>query len=347
MKLVLTVLARDEADVIDAQIAFHLNAGVDFVIATDNASQDGTTDVLASYERDGCLHLIREPAEGLRQGEWVTRMARLAATDFGADWVINSDADEFWYPRGSSLKDVLALVPPQYGIINAFWRSFVPRPDTGADWSERMTARLSSAAPINDPRSFYRPVTKIVHRAETDVIVGRGNHDLVRTELKTLSTWHPVEVLHFPLRSRAQWARKVRLQGDAFTKHIDRAGTGYHLTSYDALQQGRIDEQHDAMVVDDDALARGLGDGTLVTDARLRDALRQLRLETANGARRFALPRELSERLTFPSPTLAEDAAFAAEAAALTESYAVRAQRRLDELERRIESLEPSQHGRA
>src|SRR5213078_3157186 len=70
-----------------------------------------------------------EPAEGLRQSEWVTRMARLAATEFGADWVINTDADEFWWPRGGSLKDVLAAVPDRYGIVHAFWRSFVPRPD--------------------------------------------------------------------------------------------------------------------------------------------------------------------------------------------------------------------------
>src|SRR5262249_30645506 len=104
MKLVATVLARDEADIIDAQVAFHLNAGVDFVIATDNNSRDGTTEILEAYQRDGCLHLIREPAEGLRQGEWVTRMARLAATDFGADWGINSDADEFWWPRGGPLQ---------------------------------------------------------------------------------------------------------------------------------------------------------------------------------------------------------------------------------------------------
>jgi hypothetical protein len=95
MKLVLTVLARDEVDVIDAQLGFHLNAGVDYVIATDNNSQDGTTEILEEYEREGVVHLIREPAEGLRQGEWVTRMARLAAVEFGADWVINSDADEF------------------------------------------------------------------------------------------------------------------------------------------------------------------------------------------------------------------------------------------------------------
>src|SRR5262249_13640193 len=49
MKLVLTVLARDEADVIDAQVAFHLNAGVDYVVATDNNSRDGTTEILEAY----------------------------------------------------------------------------------------------------------------------------------------------------------------------------------------------------------------------------------------------------------------------------------------------------------
>src|SRR5947209_3196047 len=235
MKLVLTVLARDEADIIDAQVAFHLNAGVDFVIATDNNSRDGTTEILESYARAGCLHLAREGAEGLRQGEWVTRMARLAATDFGADWVINSDADEFWWPRGGSLKDVLRAIPAQYGVVEAFWRSFVPRPDDGAFFAERMTVRLSQHAPINDPTSFYRPVIKVAHRADPHVIVGRGNHSLYESSFVPMTTWHPLEVLHFPLRSREQWRRKVELHGDAFTKHIARSGTGYHLKGYDAL----------------------------------------------------------------------------------------------------------------
>ena len=103
MTLVMTLLARDEIDVVDAWLAFHLNAGVDLVIATDNLSQDGTTEVLEEYARSGHVHLIREPGEDLRQDEWVTRMARLAATQYSADWVINSDADEFWWPRGPSL----------------------------------------------------------------------------------------------------------------------------------------------------------------------------------------------------------------------------------------------------
>src|SRR5919199_1154747 len=264
MRIVVTVLARDEADVIDAHVAFHLNAGADFVIATDNNSRDGTTEILERYARDGVLHLIREPAEGLRQGEWVTRMARLAASEYGADWVINTDADEFWWPRGGTLKDVLAAVPATYGIVQAFWRSFVPRPDDGRLFAERMTARLSQRAPINDPTSFYRPVVKVAHRADPRVSVGRGNHALAGSPFRTLTTWHPIEVLHFPLRSRAQWMRKVELQGEAFTKHIERSGTGYHLKGYDALQAGRIDEQYESLLVDDEALERGLADGTLV-----------------------------------------------------------------------------------
>ena len=325
MKLVVTVLARDEADVIDAQISFHLNAGADFVIATDNNSRDGTTEILEGYVREGVLHLIHEPAEGLRQGEWVTRMARLAATDFGADWVINTDADEFWWPRGGSLKEVLAAVPEQYGIVQAFWRSFVPRPDDDAFFADRMIVRLSQQAPINDPTSFYRPVIKVAHRADPHVLVARGNHTLLDTSFLPLATWHPLEVLHFPLRSRAQWTRKVQLQGDAFTKHIERAGTGYHLKGYDALRAGRIHEQYESLVVDDAALERGIADGTLGVDSRLREALRTLR---AGG------------RLTFAAATDAEDVAYAVETAVLDEAYIVRAQRRLDALEQRLESLE-------
>jgi glycosyl transferase family 2 len=335
VKLVATVLARDEADIIDAQVAFHLNAGVDFVIATDNNSRDGTTEVLEGYERAGVLRLIKEPAEGLRQGEWVTRMARMAARELGADWVINSDADEFWWPRGGTLKDVLGAVPPQYGFVQAFWRSFVPRPDDDRPFAERMTVRLSQHAPINDPTSFYRPVTKVAHRADPDVVVGRGNHDLIGGTLRPLATWHPIEVLHFPQRSRRQWAHKVDLQGEAFTKHIERAGTGYHLTSYSALRSGRIDDQYAAMVVDDDAVERGLNDRTLVEDTRLRDALRALR--RAEG---YTLPGKLDQPIDFTGPSAADQAAYAVEAAALGEADAVRIQRRVDALEQRLNALE-------
>src|SRR5262245_7465782 len=102
----MTLVVRDEADVVEQQLAYHFDAGVDFVLATDHSSTDGTADVLRRYEADGRLRLFEVSGE-MRDSDWRTRMARLAASDHGADWVINTDADEFWMPRSGTLKDAL------------------------------------------------------------------------------------------------------------------------------------------------------------------------------------------------------------------------------------------------
>ncbi len=255
MKLVMTLLARDEADVIEAWLAFHLNAGADFVIATDNRSEDGTTEVLERYAREGHVHLLREAGEDLRQNEWVTRMARLAATDFGADWVVNSDADEFWWPRGASLSEVLAAVPARYGTVGGFLRTFGP-PAEGGDgtFAERMTVRFSALAPINDPASLFKPIRKIVHRAHPEIQVTRGNHALVDSPFAPLRGWYPIEVFHFPLRSHEQAERKARLQGTAFEKYVARPPTAYHANMFAALKSGKIAEYYDSLVLSDEEL---------------------------------------------------------------------------------------------
>ena len=49
MKFVVTVMVRDEADIIAAMVEHHLAQGADLIIATDNGSIDGTTEVLQAY----------------------------------------------------------------------------------------------------------------------------------------------------------------------------------------------------------------------------------------------------------------------------------------------------------
>lgn len=332
MKLVMTLVVRDEIDIIDAQLAFHLNAGVDFVIATDHASTDGTTDVLRRYEREGVLRLLREEGD-YHEAQWRTRMARLAATEHGADWVFASDADEFWWPRGSSLKDVLEAIPERYGVVRGFWRPFVPRPDDGSFFAERMTVRLSPTAPINDPLSPWRPNAKVVHRARADVTVGRGNHAVEGTDLVPLRGWYPIEVLHFPLRTQAQFERKASVWHATPIVRFHEA----HRAATEAVRSGRGEEAFRALVVDDEQLARGLEEGSLVRDERLRDALRKLARDGRGG---FVLPSRGQPGLHFPIPTVVEDAAYAVDIAVCGEADVVRAQRRLDELERRLGDLE-------
>jgi hypothetical protein len=250
-------------------------------------------------------------------------MARLAATDFGADWVLNTDADEFWWPRGGSLKDVLATVPERFGVVRGCWRHFLPRPDDGAFFAERMTVRLTRPAFPGDKRTIYHAHQKVAHRARPDVYVPMGNHDAEADDLEPLRGWHPIEVLHFSFRSPEQTRRKAET---GWSRRPHEVLAEHQVRLDEARGGGRTAGFYDELVVDDDALARGLADGSLALDTRLRDALRAL----------------LDGRTpTFRRPPVAEDAAFAGEASVLAEiDGIVRAEARADALERRLAALE-------
>jgi hypothetical protein len=309
----MTLVVRDEADVADAQIAYHLNAGVDFVIATDHDSKDGTTEILESYERDGSLRLFRAQGE-MRDSDWRTRMARLAATEYGADWVINTDADEFWMPRAGTLKELFQAIPGRIGVFWALTCHFVPRPEAGASFAERMTARFSSQAPLNDPTSPYRPHAKVAHRADPDIVVWFGSHRVVSKRLAPLAGLHPADVFHFPFRSLEQYERKNvrRARGDK--------PLGQYVKGLQARELGTIEDVYRRLVVDDEALARGVASGALVIDTRLRDALRGVAVST--------------------SSTAGDAMRFARDEAALRDADLVRLVRRLDILRARLETIE-------
>ena len=331
MKLVLTLLARDEADVVDAQIAFHLHAGVDFVVATDNRSEDATTEILERYAREGVLHLIREPGDDLRQSEWVTRMARLAAADLAADWVINADADEFWHAHGASLKELFGAVSGRFGAVRGAWRNFVPRPDDGRFFAERMTARLSAPSFHPHPLSTH---FKSAHRARPDVRIGRGNHEALADDLVALRGWYPIEILHFPVRSYEHCRRKYVTQFVALERNAEKGIPGHMAEAYEAYRADRLDDFYAPLVVDDATLEAGLADRTYSVDTRLRDRLRALGFGAPGGPSRVA---------DAPRTPLEEAAQFAAEYTVLGEtdlgsSFGAR----IDELEARLARLERS-----
>jgi glycosyl transferase family 2 len=313
MRIVMTLMVRDEADIIGRLIDFHRAAGVDFFVATDHESQDGTSEILERYAREGVVHRIPVVSPVKRQAEWVTRMARMAATDFGADWVINSDADEFWWPWGGDLKHVLDQIPSSYGILRTFVRAFLPRP--GDDhFAERMTVRFSPPAPINSPFSPFRVNVRLLHRASPEVVVGRGNAT-IKTRFAIMPGWSPVEVLHLPIRSLAQFERK-------FLTHYKASGgrrRGEHVRAYEASKTGRLEALYDEICVDEERLARGLAEKSLAIDTRLRDAFRVL-----------------PEAPAFPPRDSRDEAGYAVDETVLEAGEVVRLQRRVDELRTRL-----------
>jgi hypothetical protein len=236
--------------------------------------------------------------------------------------VINADADEFWWPRAGNLKEALERLPGRYGVVHGVWRPFVPRPDDGTHFAERMTTRLSMQAAINDPTNPFRPARKATHRAHPGIQVRDGNHDVEGTPLVTLHGWYPLEVFHLPLRSREQIE----------TKYAGGARRGLRFVP----DEDRMNAAADPLVVDDAELERGLRENVLVEDTRLRDALRTL----AGTEQLSAKPEFSRELLSFPRPSVVDDALFAVEAAVVAQADEIRQRRQVDDLERRLQDVE-------
>jgi hypothetical protein len=152
----------------------------------------------------------------------------------------------------------------------------VPLRDDRGWFADRMTLRFAGPAPINDPATPFRPVVKVAHRGDPGVVVGGGGaHQVFGVHGDVLRAWHPLEILHVPFRSRAQSATKYR-----------KAWTGWEGNPRGDLARARqaSDEGRDSAVWDRVALSeaeceRGLLDGSLVRDTRLRDALRARALD--------------------------------------------------------------------
>jgi len=302
MKLAMTLAGSGAAEIVDAQIAFHLHAGVDVVVAEGRRDPD-VTEVLEAYRREGHLHLLEAPADALPLPDRVTDMARLAAAKLGADWVINASDAEFWWPRGGTLAEVLAAVPRRYGIVRAMPRYFVPVAADGSSLAERSTVRRSTAALVTSRGGRASECLGVVHIGDPDVVVGSGGAP-AGSSLVALRAWYPIEVLRLPC-------------GD----------------SGEALDSASV--------------SRGLADGTLVVDVRLRDALRKLRLPDLQRPSSFALPSEAAAALVFPRPSVVDDAAYAEEVTLVAEVDGADMQRRLDEAERRLAALEAGFGARA
>jgi Glycosyl transferase family 2 len=273
MKLVMTLLVRDEQDIVAEVLDYHLAQGVAEVIVTDNGSEDATLDILRSYEARGVVRVILEPSDDYSQGKWVTRMARLAASEHGADWVINSDADEFWWPRSGTLASTFEALDPGVGIVVARRINFVPQPEDEHPFWERMTVReRESLNPVGKPLP-----PKLAHRAHPEITVVQGNHRLRGPDLGERLDDGTIEILHFPMRSYAQFENKIIKGGQAYARNQElpeRVGRTWRRL-YEVWQRGELPAHYAESVASDAARP------DLVTDTRLRDYLRELRLGAA------------------------------------------------------------------
>ncbi len=212
VRFVVTVMVRDEVDVMAAWVEHHLAQGADLIIATDNGSIDGTTEVLQAYADRGVLELHHDPVFRKQQHAVVTGMARRAASEHGADWVINADADEFWVPcdKALTLRSALDRIPTSLGAFTVPVINLVGPPALRGSGIDRLLWRdVRTAEQLHAVGIYAQPTDDAVHRGDPDVTVSQGNHFV---SLKSTGQPDPafaLEVLHLPWRSWSQYERRV------------------------------------------------------------------------------------------------------------------------------------------
>ena len=127
-KIVGIVMVRDEADVIETFVRYHLQF-CDEMIITDNLSSDGCSEILEAMAAEGArINLLHDRRSGFFQPAVTTQMLRTAARELKADWVLALDADEFLATdSGRGIRQILEEFPLREPI-RIPWRTYVPRP---------------------------------------------------------------------------------------------------------------------------------------------------------------------------------------------------------------------------
>jgi hypothetical protein len=176
----MTTEVTDRVEHLDRFLAFHRSAGMAAVLVAPGNAPQAALDPLEPYVRQGFVHRL--------EGASASELARVAVSEHGADWVVPSTTEELWWPRAESLEDVLAVVPPRYGVVQALVRRFVGEYPP--------TVRTSLLGPAGSggapPRNQLRPI----YRAGSDMTIDEDDWTL-RGARVPLRAWYPVEVLDF------------------------------------------------------------------------------------------------------------------------------------------------------
>jgi hypothetical protein len=230
-------MVRNEADIVETTVRYHLDQGLGAIYIIDNGSTDGTLEILerlSSYDRR--VRWSQDRGK-FHQSDAVTSMARDATRD-GAEWIIPFDADEFWFGRAGLAKEISQY---QGGYLKAAVVNYIQYRDVThlsrgavlkAEYrvhEQRGPADRSRSLVENDEISFvemeYPP--KHISKAVVGLEISAGNHAVsgAAGEMVPAPT---IKCLHVPLRAQEIMALKIEQ-----SKRLDAAGYpeghGWHL----------------------------------------------------------------------------------------------------------------------
>lgn len=229
-------MVRDEADIISQTVA-HMLTQVDYVVVADNLSTDDSREMLHdTYREDPRVLLLDDDEPGYYQSLKMTHLSNVARREFGADWIVPFDADEYWYSPFGKIGDVLEGVAEQWLVV--------PTPIYN-----HMTTDLDNPEVLNPfDRIQWRmqeplPMHKVACRWRDDLVIEQGNHGARYTGRATVFD-SLLTIRHFPYRSAKQFIRKTRNGAEAYAAAGERLPQSYgaHWRQWGQLSDEQLED---------------------------------------------------------------------------------------------------------
>lgn len=211
MRLVAITCARNEEDFIEA-FARHTLAVADALVVLDHGSTDRTAEILRALAREGlALDPVHDPEPGNLQADHMNRLMRFAAGEARADLVLCLDADELLV--ADDLAVLRSADPLSRRVIRVPSYTYYARAEDDPlepNPALRIRHRLAAEPWREAMAGSYKVLVPRALAEDPSAELGQGNHEVrIGGAVCEGDVLPGVRIAHFPMRSAAQYARKL------------------------------------------------------------------------------------------------------------------------------------------
>ncbi len=290
-RIIMTILVKNEDDIIEQNIRVHASLGVDAFVVMDNDSTDNTKEILHRLQKEFEIVVIEE--KGLyNQAKWMKQLA-FQAKKLGADWVINNDADEFWIPdENKSLRNILeykgsVITAHRYNMLidsKTYQKDFkfydmhyrVQNPIYYDKNYQQNNEEVSIILAKNAPKVITNPHGLILIRGGNHKALHIANMRDYFKHYDKIKRSPDITVYHYPIRSFEQFKkniqnRKMLLESK---KHI-RMGPHYRRWVR-LLNEGKLEEEFQKFILKPQEIETFLDYGIVVEDRHPQNQIKKV-----------------------------------------------------------------------